>query len=96
LSEKGYVYVWDDGVYCNVRMDDKVCLLVIIGSDELGKKELIAVIDGYRESEANWSKVLLGLKQRGLNIEPKVAVGDGALVRQTKLDASCRVQVPVG
>jgi putative transposase len=56
-------------------MDDKVCLLVIIGSDELGNKELIAVSDGYRESEANWSEVLLGLKQRGLDIEPKVAIG---------------------
>ena len=79
LSKKRYVYVWADGVYCNVRMDDKVCLLVIIGSDELGNKELIAVSDGYRESEASWSEVLLGLKQRGLSIEPKVAVGDGAL-----------------
>ena len=79
LSKKRYVYVWADGVYCNVRMDDKVCLLVIIGSDELGNKELIAVSDGYRESETSWSEVLLGLKQRGLNIEPKVAVGDGAL-----------------
>jgi len=79
LSKKRYVYVWADGVYCNVRMGDKICLLVIIGSDELGNKELIAVSDGYRESEASWSEVLLGLKQRGLNIEPKVAVGDGVL-----------------
>ena len=47
-SKKRYVYVWADGVYCNVRMDDKVCLLVITGSDELGNKELIAVSDGYR------------------------------------------------
>ncbi len=79
LSKKRYVYVWADGVYCNVRMGDKVCLLVIIGSDELGNKELIAVSDGYRESEESWSEVLLGLKQRGLSVEPKVAVGDGAL-----------------
>jgi putative transposase len=78
-EKKRYVYVWADGVYCNVRMDDKVCLLVIIGSDELGNKELIAVSHGYRKSEASWSEVLLGLKQRGLNIEPKVAVGDGAV-----------------
>jgi putative transposase len=54
-------------------------LLAIIGSDELENKELIAVSDGYRESEASWSEVLLGLKQRGLNTEPRVAVGDGAL-----------------
>ncbi len=79
LSKKRYVYVWADGIYCNVRMDDKVCLLVIIGSDGLGNKELIAVSDAYRESEASWSEVLLGLKQRGLSVEPKVAVGDGAL-----------------
>ncbi|MDA9004034.1 IS256 family transposase [bacterium] len=79
LSKKRYVYVWADGVYCNVRMDDKLCLLVIIGSDEAGNKELIAVSDGYRESEASWSDVLLDLKQRGLQADPKVAVGDGAL-----------------
>lgn len=79
LSKKRYVYVWADGVYCNVRMDDKICLLVIIGSDEAGNKELIAVSDGYRESEASWSDVLLDLKQRGLKNDPKVAVGDGAL-----------------
>jgi len=79
LSKKRYVYVWADGVYCNVRMDDKICLLVIIGSDEAGNKELIAVSDGYRESEASWSDVLLDLKQRGLQSDPKVAVGDGAL-----------------
>jgi|TARA_B110000091_G_C13762332_1_gene452741 putative transposase len=79
LTKKRYVYVWADGVYCNVRMGDKVCLLVIIGSDELGNKELIAVSDGYRESEESWSEVLLGLKQRGLSTEPKVAIGDGAL-----------------
>jgi transposase-like protein len=60
-------------------MDDKICLLVIVGSDEAGKKELIAVSDGYRESEASWSDVLLDLKQRGLQSDPKVAVGDGAL-----------------
>lgn len=79
LSKKRYVYVWADGVYCNVRMDDKICLLVIIGSDEAGNKELIAVSDGYRESEESWSDVLLDLKQRGLTSAPKVAVGDGAL-----------------
>lgn len=79
LSKKRYVYVWADGVYCNVRMDDKICLLVIIGSDEAGNKELIAVSDGYRESEASWSDVLLDLRQRGLKSDPKVAIGDGAL-----------------
>ncbi|MFT6387592.1 MAG: transposase-like protein [Cellvibrionaceae bacterium] len=60
-------------------MDDKICLLVIIGSYEAGNKELIAVSDGYRESEASWSDVLLDLKQRELRSDPKKAVGDGAL-----------------
>ncbi len=53
LSKKRYVYVWADGVYSNVRMDDRLCLLVIIGSDETGRKELLALSDGYRESAAS-------------------------------------------
>ena len=74
-----YVYVWADGVYSNVRMDDRLCLLVIIGSDETGRKELLALSDGYRESAASWEEVLTDLKQRGLKNAPKLAVGDGAL-----------------
>jgi len=80
LSGKRYVYIWADGIHCNVRLDDqKTCLLVIMGADEHGKKELIAVNDGYRESKASWKEILLDLKQRGLNKAPKLAVGDGAL-----------------
>ncbi|MBA2657992.1 MAG: IS256 family transposase [Nitrosospira sp.] len=79
LSKKHYVYVWADGVYSNVRMDDRICLLVIIGSDEAGRKELLALSDGYRESAASWEEVLMDLKQRGLKIAPKLAVGDGSL-----------------
>ncbi len=79
LSGKRYVYVWADGVYSNVRMDDRLCLLVIIGSDETGRKELLALSDGYRESEASWAEVLMDLKQRGLTMAPRLAVGDGAL-----------------
>lgn len=79
LSNKRYVYVWADGVYSHVRMDDRLCLLVIIGSDEAGRKELLALSDGYRESEASWTEVLMDLKQRGLKAAPKLAVGDGAL-----------------
>lgn len=79
LSNKRYVYVWADGVYCNVRMDDKVCLLVIIGADKYGNKELLAVSDGYRESESSWSEVIHDLQARGLKIDPNIAVGDGAL-----------------
>jgi transposase-like protein len=57
----------------------KQCLLVLMGATADGQKELIAVLDGYRGSEQSWSELLLDLKQRGLVIAPKVAVGDGAL-----------------
>lgn len=60
-------------------MDERLCLLVIIGSDEMGRKELLALSDGYRESEASWTEVLMDLKQRGLRDAPKLAVGDGVL-----------------
>ena len=79
LSQKRYVYWWADGVYSNVRMDDRLCLLVIIGVTEHGRKELVAVEDGYRESEASWSELLSGLRARGLTTSPKLAIGDGAL-----------------
>ncbi|SCZ86983.1 transposase (fragment) [Nitrosomonas mobilis] len=79
LSGKRYAYVWADGIYSTVRMDDRLCLLVIIGSDETGRKELLALSDGYRESEASWTEVLMDLKQRGLKGAPKLAIGDGAL-----------------
>jgi putative transposase len=83
LSEKHYVYIWADGIHAKVRLEDdankKQCLLVLMGATADGQKELIAVLDGYRESEQSWSELFLGLKQRGLAIAPKVAVGDGAL-----------------
>ena len=40
LSNRRYIYIWADGVYCNVRQDDKLCLLVIMGSDSTGRKEI--------------------------------------------------------
>jgi hypothetical protein len=61
------------------RMDDRLCLLVIIGVTEHGRKELVAVEDGYRESTASWEELLLGLRERGLETAPKLAIGDGAL-----------------
>ena len=62
-----------------MRQDDRLCLLVIIGSDESGRKELLALTDGYRESAASWEDVLTDLMQRGLKIAPELAIGDGAL-----------------
>lgn len=60
-------------------MDDRLCLLVIIGVKETGDKELVAVEDGMRESSDSWYELLAGLRQRGLTQAPKLAVGDGAL-----------------
>jgi transposase-like protein len=79
LSGKQYVYFWVDGIYCNVRMDDKQCLLVIIGATEDGYKELVAIEGGFRESELSWTQLLLDLKARGLNQGPQLAIGDGGL-----------------
>jgi putative transposase len=83
LSSKQYVYVWADGIHAKIRLEDdankKQCLLVLMGATADGQKELIAVLDGYRESEQSWSELLLDLKQRGLTTAPKIAVGDGAL-----------------
>ena len=79
LSDKQYVYFWADGIYSNVRMDEKQCLLVIIGATEDGKKELVAIDGGFRESELSWMQLLSNLKSRGLKRGPKLCVGDGAL-----------------
>jgi len=80
LSSKRYVYLWADGVYFNVRLEeDRTCILVLMGATTEGVKELIAVADGYRESEQSWKSLLLDVKQRGLTIDPKLATGDGAL-----------------
>jgi transposase-like protein len=80
LSSRRYVYFWADGVYFSPRLDqDRQCILVIIGADELGRKELLAIADGYRESSQSWREVLLDLKRRGLTTGPELATGDGAL-----------------
>ncbi len=79
LSNKRYVYFWVDGIYCNVRMDDRQCLLVIIGATEHGHKELVALEGGFRESEQSWIEVLVDIKRRGLQIPPELAIGDGSL-----------------
>jgi transposase-like protein len=79
LSGKKYVYWWADGIYSNVRMDDRLCLLVIIGATADGRKELVAVESGYRESTDSWRIVMKDLRGRGLACGPKLAIGDGAL-----------------
>lgn len=80
LSKKRYAYWWADGIYSKSRMDgDQNCILVIIGALEDGRKELIAVQDGYRESALSWKEIFADLRKRGLQAGPKLAIGDGAL-----------------
>lgn len=80
LSERDYVYVWVDGLHTRVRLggDGRLCCLVMVGARIDGKKELVAVQDGYRESEESWNELLRDLKKRGMRA-PVLAVGDGAL-----------------
>jgi len=88
LTDKRYVYIWADGIYSNIRFNDndgrssdenRQCLLVLMGATADGTKELVAVVDGVRESELSWKELLLNLKARGLRHEPLLAIGDGAL-----------------
>jgi transposase-like protein len=80
LSAKRYVYFWVDGIHVQARLEDAAqCLLVIIGATPEGKKELIGLIDGVRESAQSWRELLLDLKRRGLAMAPELAVADGAL-----------------
>ncbi|WP_299822783.1 IS256 family transposase [uncultured Jannaschia sp.] len=94
LGARRFLYVWADGVYFKPRMaEEKQCVLVVVGADEYGRKELLALTplvtlptamhcrarDGVRESAQSWREVLLDLKRRGLKQDPKLAIGDGAL-----------------
>ena len=80
LSAKRYVYFWVDGIHVQARLeDDAQCLLVIIGATPEGKKELVGLTDGVRESTQSWKELLLDLKRRGLSMGPELAIADGAL-----------------
>ena len=80
LSARAYVYFWADGIYFSPRMDhDRQCVLVIIAADEMGNKDIVGLMDGYRESAQSWKELLLDLKRRGLETGPELAIGDGAL-----------------
>jgi transposase-like protein len=80
LTARRYVYFWADGVYFSPRMDrDKQCVLVIVGADAFGNKDMVTIVDGYRESAQSWRELLLDLKRRGLETGPELAIGDGAL-----------------
>src|SRR5271170_5058998 len=80
LEGKRYVYLWADGIYFNIRLtDDRPCVLVLMGATEDGTKELIAMIDGERESAQSWLELLVDAKSRGMIDAPMLATADGAL-----------------
>lgn len=83
LAGKRYVYVWADGIYFNIRLEDpgnqRQCILVLMGATERGHKELIAISDGYREGAQSWKELLLDAVHRGLTAAPLLAIGDGGL-----------------
>ena len=79
LHHRRYVYVWADGIYFNIRADERQCLLVVIGVTDNGNKELLGLTAGYRESELSWKSLLLQLKDQGLKDDPELAISDGAL-----------------
>ncbi len=80
LSDERFVYIWVDGIHFNIRLEEhRQCILVVMGATADGDKRLLAVQDGYRESEQSWKELLLDLKARGLTVDPELAVGDGAL-----------------
>lgn len=79
LRHKRYVYLWADGIYFNIRNAQSQCILVLIGVNDTGHKEVLSIESGYRESTLSWKSVLLKLKDQGLVHEPQLAIGDGAL-----------------
>ncbi|HWD02529.1 MAG TPA: IS256 family transposase [Amycolatopsis sp.] len=79
LSTVDFVYLWADGIHVNIRLEEqKLCLLVMIGVRADGRKELVALADGYRESAESWADLLRDCKRRGMRA-PVLAAGDGAL-----------------
>ena len=97
LSGADYVYLWVDGIHVNVRLEEhKLCLLVMIGVRADGRKELVALTDGYRESTESWADLLRDCRRRGMRA-PVLAMGDGALGFWAALReigrASCRERV---
>jgi len=73
-----FVYLWADGIYVNVRGEERRCLLVVVGCDARGRKRFLALEPGFRESKESWQAVLLSLRDRGVKAA-KLAVGDGSM-----------------
>ena len=80
LAKKRYVYWWADGIHFNIRGENaRSCILILIGVTESGHKEFVAIEEGLRESELSWTELLQSPKERGLELGPELAVGDGSL-----------------
>jgi transposase-like protein len=88
LGPRRFVYIWADGIYFNIRLGEnqRMCMLVVIGADADGNKEVLAVEPGYRESATSWKELLLRLRDRGLSVAPELAIADGALGFWAALD----------
>jgi len=80
LEASQYAYIWADGVHFNARVEgERSCVLVVIGAKFNGEKELLGITDGVRESATSWKELLLELRGRGMKVDPKLAIADGAL-----------------
>ncbi len=78
LSDRGFVYVWADGVHPKVRLGQAhSCVLVLLGVRLDGSKELIALAEGPRESAESWADLLRD-RRRGMH-HLELVVGDGAM-----------------
>jgi len=90
LGDRKYVYIWADGIYLKAGLGtEKACLMVLIGADTEGKKHLIALREGYRESAASWGELLKDCRRRGLN-QPACWIADGALGLWAAIDEHSR------
>ena len=79
LDDRELVYAWADGIYVKAGLEkDKAALLVVIGAMSDGRKEVLAVWPGHRESTESWLKVLRDLRDRGLRA-PLLLMADGGL-----------------
>src|SRR5713226_858139 len=79
LSEEGVVYLWADGIYVKAGLEkEKACVLMVVAGMADGRKVLLAVQSGYRESTESWAAQLRDLKRRGMN-RPRLVIADGKM-----------------
>jgi transposase-like protein len=79
VADLEVVYLWVDGIYVKAGLEkDKAAMLVVLAGLRDGRKVILAVESGYRESTESWAALLRDLKRRGLRA-PKLVIGDGHL-----------------